>query len=85
MDCWRCRYPFEYSKDAEGWTEPREGDVTLCWQCGAIGIVRLVDGAPSIEAPTPAEVEELQTPAFIEQAAKFEIQRRVARRAARRG
>lgn len=84
MECWRCRYPFEH--DGEGLRPaPAEGDVTMCWQCGAVGIVRLVDGAPSIEAPTPAEVEELQTPAFIEQAAEFELRRRAARRAARRG
>lgn len=83
MECWRCLYPFEAHTPA---AEPRqadpvEGDVSLCWQCGNVGIFRRVDGALVVCPPTPKEVEELSTDlGYVQQAAEFELARRAARR-----
>lgn len=83
MECWRCRYPFEAHAPVGELrqADPVEGDVSLCWQCGAVGIFRLVDGALVIEPPTPEEVSEIVlAPPMVEAAAMFELRRKEAGR-----
>lgn len=52
--CPYCGHRFDRHTGEVG-TQPKDGDVSVCWKCGAAGIFTFVNGALAIREPTENE------------------------------
>jgi hypothetical protein len=61
--CWKCGYMMDKTTDARNAPEaPREGDVSICWGCGTLGIFTK---DLTIRKPTLDEKIRLEADPFI--------------------